>query len=191
MNRSRYVKYVLKSSRNMIVYPIVVSISLKHFRMPDKTENLSSLNLRPKESISLEKSNQKPIYQVYFTQLVSHAISLKLFTLQIFDRWNVILIATGTWFSLVETKKGKCSENATTDLSDKFWSTWAKFNCRYLSQEQRFLCKIWNKSRERKNSLGKSYIINKSNAKFMLPSVASVICRSITIWWKFATAIYC
>lgn len=73
----------------------------------------------------------------------------------------------------------------------QFWSTWAKFNCRYLSQEQRFLCKIWNKSRERKNSLGKSYIINKNNAKFMLPSVASVIYRSITIWWKFATAIYC
>lgn len=32
----------------------------------------------------------------------------------------MIIIATGTWFSLVETEKGKCSENATTDLSDKY-----------------------------------------------------------------------
>ena len=52
VNRCRYVKYVLKSSRNMIGYPIVLFISLKHFLMTDKTESLSSLKQHWKEPIS-------------------------------------------------------------------------------------------------------------------------------------------
>lgn len=101
----------------MIACPIVVFITVKQIRMTDKTENSSSYKPRPKGIHSLgqvihkkKKTTINNLFSKYFTQLGSHALSLRIFTFhkQIpFDRWNVISNTTGTWFGLVEAEKRK------------------------------------------------------------------------------------